>query len=64
MSLMFHFVDTDAFLNIPFDVIPRFLVFTFGISVLSASTADSFNIFLQDKYVTSVTIRITPIANS
>jgi len=62
-SLKFHLVEIDAFLNIPFVVKSNFVLLTFGISILRASTADSFNMFLQDKYVTSVINATTVIAS-
>lgn len=58
ISLKFHLVEIDAFLKIPFVVNSNFVFLTFGISTLRASTAGSFNIFLQDKYVINV-IKIT-----
>jgi len=42
MSLKFHLVEIEAFLNIPFVVKSNLAFFTFGISILNASTADSF----------------------
>lgn len=60
ISLKFHLVEIDAFLKIPFVVKSNFVFLTFGISILKASTAGSFSIFLQDKYVTNV-ISITTI---
>ena len=63
MSLKFHLVEIEAFLNIPFVVKSKFVFFTFGISILNASTAGSFKIFLQEKYVTIVTIITTNTAS-
>ena len=63
ISLKFHLVEIDAFLKIPFVVKLNFVFFTFGTSTLNASTADSFNIPLHDKYVTNVIINTTHIAN-
>ena len=63
ISLKFHLVEIDDFLNIPFVVKSNFVFFTLGISVLKASTADSFNIPLHDKYVTIVIKTTTINAN-
>ena len=51
-SLKFHLLANFIFLNIPFEVIFKLLLFTFGISSRNVSAGDSFNSLLHVKYVT------------
>ena len=62
ISLRFHLVLIDVFRNNFLVVNVKFLFLIFGVWFLKALLAGSFNIFLHDRYVISVTSPIMIVA--